>query len=97
MRSTRAAPVVTSGELGVDGRVPPLLREGERVPEQLLAGGEVVVDERLGDTGLVGDARHPQPVGALAHDHAAGRLEDPGGRGRSPVGRLLRAITSALS
>ena len=68
-----------SGELRGDGGVPPPFREGKCIPEQVPAGREVVMDERLGDTGLVGDARHPKSVGALAHDHTTGRLQDPDG------------------
>ena len=52
----------------------PALQE-QRV-EDLLLGGEVVVDEAVGDPRLVGDIRHPAGVKALAGEHAHGGVED---------------------
>ena len=58
--------------------------------------GEVVVDEPVGDAGLVGDVRHAAGVEALAREHAHGGVEDQpplvGGlsaAGRRPSGRHL--------
>ena len=59
--------------------------EEQRV-EDLLLGGEVVIDEAVGDAGLVGDVRYAAGVKALAGEHAHGRVEDQaalvGGGGR---------------
>src|SRR6185437_3071763 len=49
--------------------------EEERV-EHLVLGAEVVVDEPVGDTGLVGDVGDAAGVEALAREHAHGRVED---------------------
>ncbi len=49
--------------------------EEERV-EHLVLGLEVVVDEAVGDAGLVGDVRDAAGVEALAREHAHGRVED---------------------
>ena len=49
--------------------------EEQRV-EDLLLGGEVVVHEAVGDTGLVGDVRHAAGVKALAGEHPDRGLED---------------------
>ncbi len=65
-------------ELRRERRLPALLRPGERVPQELLAGREVVVDERFRDAGLVGNARHAQTVRPLADDDATGCVQDPG-------------------
>ena len=59
--------------------------EKQRV-EDLLLGGEVVVDQPVGDAGLVGDVRHPAGVEALAGEHPHRGVEDhPAlvGRGRA--------------
>ena len=59
--------------------------EEQRV-EDLLLGGEVVVDEAVGDAGLVGDVGHPAGVEALPGEHPHGGVEDHpalvDGRGR---------------
>ena len=49
--------------------------EEQRV-EDLVLGGEVVVDEAIGDAGLVGDVGDAAGVKALAREHAHGRVED---------------------
>jgi hypothetical protein len=61
-------------DLVVDELVEAALGECKRAAQQLLPGREVVVHERLRDARLLGDARHAQPVGALADDNAAGSL-----------------------
>ena len=67
------------GKLAADRGVPASLRKREGIAEQVLAGREVVVHERLGHARFEGDACHPQPVGALAENHATCCLEDVGG------------------
>jgi hypothetical protein len=47
----------------------------ERV-EHLVLGPEVVVDEPVGDAGLVGDVGHAAGVEALACEHPHRRVED---------------------
>ena len=49
--------------------------EEQRV-EHLVLGGEVVVDEAVGDAGLVGDVRHAAGVEALAREHPHRRVQD---------------------
>ena len=49
--------------------------EEQRV-EHLVLGLEVVVDEPVGDAGLVGDVRDATRVEALAREHAHRRVED---------------------
>ena len=72
----------------------PALQE-QRV-EDLLLGGEVVVDEPVGDAGLVGDVRHAAGVKALAREHADRRVEDHpalvGGGRRADRGRPVVSI-----
>ena len=48
----------------------------EQRVEDLLLGGEVVVDEAVGDSGLVRDVRHAAGVEALPREHADGGVED---------------------
>ena len=52
----------------------PSLQE-QRV-EDLLLGGEVVVDEPVGNAGLVGDVRHAAGVESLPRKYANRRVED---------------------
>ena len=49
---------------------------GEQLVEDLVLGVEVVVDEPIGDPGLVGDVRDPAGVKALAREHVDRRVED---------------------
>ena len=75
----RAELLAHGDRLGVDlanqleHHVPAL--EEERV-EDLVLGGEVVVDEPVRHAGLVGDVRHAAGVEPLAREHAHGRFED---------------------
>ena len=71
-RAASARERVGLGDRG-EHHVPAL--EEQRV-EDLLLGGEVVVDEPVGDARLVGDVRHPAGVKALAGEHAHGGVED---------------------
>src|SRR6185437_4273285 len=52
----------------------PALQE-ERV-EHLLLGGEVVVEQAIGNACLIGDVRHAAGVEALACEHPHGGVED---------------------
>ena len=49
---------------------------GEELVQDLVLGLEVVVDEPVGDAGLVGDVGDPAGVKALAGEHADRRVED---------------------
>ena len=63
--------------------------EEQRV-EHLVLGGEVVVDEPVGDAGLVGDVRDAAGVEALAGEHAHRGVEDQAAlvqRGLAPAVR----------
>ena len=57
----------------------------EQLVEHRVLGAEVVVDEPVGDAGLVGDVRDAALVEALAREHADRGFEDHaalvGGRG----------------
>ena len=75
--------------------------EEQRV-EHLVLGGEVVVDEAVGDAGLVGDVRDAAGVKALAREHAHGGVEDHAGacppapwRGAPEIALALTATTSS--
>ena len=57
-----------------------LVGELERLDQQRLARGEVVVHERRGDARVCRDAGDAHLVDALAGDPAHGRLEDPAAR-----------------
>ena len=60
----------------------------ERLGEQGLAGGEVVVDERGRDPRVHRDAGDPHRVDPVARDPLDRRVEDPLARG--PVGHRVR-------
>ena len=68
------------------GSCVPLIQTGERV-EDLVLAAEVVVDEPVGDAGLVGDVADPARVEALPGEHAHGGVEDePALLGRGGLG-----------
>ena len=56
------------------------------VSQHLFLGGEVVVEQTVGDPGLLGDVADAARVVALLGEHADGRVEDDatlvGGRSR---------------
>ena len=54
----------------------------EELVEDLVLGGEVVVDEPVGDVGLVGDVGDPGRVEALAGEDPDGGVEDLAGASR---------------
>ena len=80
MNPAIAAQLVARGALGPirlgdrrEHHVPAL--EEQRV-EDLVLGGEVVIDEPVRDPGLVGDVRHAAGVKALAREHPHRGVED---------------------
>ena len=64
--------------------------EEQRV-EHLVLGAEVVVDEAVGDAGLVGDVGDAAGVEALAGEDAHRRVEDQAPLVRRPIGGGLGA------
>ena len=76
-------PEASASAIACEHHVPAL--EEQRV-EDLLLGGEVVVDEPVGDARLIGDVRHAAGVKPLAREHPHGGVEDHpallGGGGR---------------
>src|SRR3954453_20514614 len=76
--------VGVAGADDLEQDVPALEEEGV---EHLVLGGEVVVDEPVGDAGLVGDVRDAAGVEALAREDLHRRVEDQ----PALVSRRLRA------